>query len=163
DRGAARVDERSRLRGRLRRGERRDGRGHPQPLERASRGADARSPEARLLAALRPRDQMTEGPDGSPGPSHRAPGRPGPLLVLGGFLLGGLLGRLGLFGVFRLLGFFGGGLELYARGRRIDELDVRHGRAVAAPRADLDDARVAARPLLEALAELDEHLLDQAA
>src|SRR5690606_11637298 len=47
------------------------------------------------------------------------------------------------------------------RRARIDPLDDRHRRVVPAAVAHLDDARVAARTILEALRQVDEHLLDQ--
>src|SRR6185503_6335302 len=47
------------------------------------------------------------------------------------------------------------------RGCAFDELDGAHRGAVAAAGTELDDARVATRTILEALAEIDEHLLDQ--
>src|SRR5207253_8500542 len=75
-------------------------------------------------------------------------------------------GCLGLFRLFLLQsGFLRTALLL---GRRFldlrlvaDELEDRHLRGVAATRAELDDARVAARSLVEARSECREQLRDQ--
>src|SRR4051794_17832032 len=48
--------------------------------------------------------------------------------------------------------------DLVDRRRRVDELDDRHLRAVAAARPELRRAGVAARTTLEALAEIDHQL-----
>src|SRR6185436_10543838 len=76
------------------------------------------------------------------------------LLLLGGLLL--LLLRLGL-GILRGLGL--GGRD----GLALDQLEDRHLRPVPRPRAQLDDAQIAARPVGKARRDVVEDLLDEIA